>query len=621
MAKKKSEKKEGFWGNKYTQHYDEDGNKDGYSEEKEGFWGDKYTQHYDKDGEKTGYTEDKEGFWGDKYRDHRDMDGNRQGYSEKKEGFWGNKYTRHNDKDGNEIGRSEIKEDFWGNKYTEYNGKKTSYGYDQPKRSYNSTSSSAGDDFGLVGLGLGIALFLAVVYLIIIALVIALTIIVLGSPIGLFIYHFVSKSKSQWMLWLSAAIASYLMVDFGEYIFASRFLDENLNLGTEAMMIFQYSYALIAAIPIYFIVESWLAKKYPYQTVGKFLEKKYQRRGTIMAGISLVFALFLGLSNMDWSKSSGPTAVRGSVGNTYNGNSQSYTPPATSSNAAPSTPAKDRKVMASRQMTEGDLHGFSRSQLRILRNEVFAKYGYAFQTQDMKQHFGRVSWYRNLGKNNESVLLMMTAMEKDNVKMIKSYEESFKEDKKMTANINDPDGYTNIRSEKNADSKILGQVQMYETFDAYPTDQSNWWLVEYQGIRGYMHNSRVVKEGSVTNHSHNNQGTVNHSSGGSAYSTSSSGFYVINIEAHKSASVAREKANDLNLMGYPSGYLWIPDYQSLSGAEYHTVYIGPYYTQIECALAVDNVRKKFPNAYGTLVSQENRRVEIRGNGKVKETYY
>jgi hypothetical protein len=76
------------------------GDKGGRSEEKEGFFGNKYTQHYDTDGSKAGTSEGQEGFWGNKYTQHYDTDGSKAGTSEGQEDFWGNKYTQHY-KDGN----------------------------------------------------------------------------------------------------------------------------------------------------------------------------------------------------------------------------------------------------------------------------------------------------------------------------------------------------------------------------------------------------------------------------------------------------------------------------------------------------------------------------------------
>ena len=101
-----------------------------------------------------------------------------------------------------------------------------------------------------------------------------------------------------------------------------------------------------------------------------------------------------------------------------------------------------------------------------------------------------------------------------------------------------------------------------------------------------------------------------------SYSPSEEDFYIINVSAIKDAVSARKKVNELRSMGYESDYLWIPDYNSLSGAEYYSVYIGPFFSQYECEEATEAYRQRHPDAYGLLVSQDNVRVRINGIGKI-----
>jgi hypothetical protein len=62
----------------------------------------------------------------------------------------------------------------------------------------------------------------------------------------------------------------------------------------------------------------------------------------------------------------------------------------------------------------------------------------------------------------------------------------------IPAQINDPDGFTNIRAEASASSKVIGRI---EAGDIFYTDvqQGDWWLVrtKHDSI-GYMHRSRIV---------------------------------------------------------------------------------------------------------------------------------
>ncbi|WP_175549588.1 SH3 domain-containing protein [Chryseobacterium polytrichastri] len=57
--------------------------------------------------------------------------------------------------------------------------------------------------------------------------------------------------------------------------------------------------------------------------------------------------------------------------------------------------------------------------------------------------------------------------------------------------IQDPDGYTNLRKDKNASSEILQKIKSGESIDVLE-NQGDWWLVKTnEGKQGYVHKSRV----------------------------------------------------------------------------------------------------------------------------------
>ena len=97
-------------------------------------------------------------------------------------------------------------------------------------------------------------------------------------------------------------------------------------------------------------------------------------------------------------------------------------------------------------------------------------------------------------------------------------------------------------------------------------------------------------------------------------------FYIIAVSIASSDTEAMDKVNSLKSEGYNSDFLWIPDYKSLSVAEYFSVFIGPFRSESECAIAVQEYRKSNPSAYGLLVSNESsKRVSITGPNKIKIT--
>jgi len=66
----KSIERKDFFGNKYTEDIDDDGNKIGESREREDFFGNKYIEHVNNHGDKIGESREREGFFGNKYTEH-----------------------------------------------------------------------------------------------------------------------------------------------------------------------------------------------------------------------------------------------------------------------------------------------------------------------------------------------------------------------------------------------------------------------------------------------------------------------------------------------------------------------------------------------------------------------
>lgn len=109
------------------------------------------------------------------------------------------------------------------------------------------------------------------------------------------------------------------------------------------------------------------------------------------------------------------------------------------------------------------------------------------------------------------------------------------------------------------------------------------------------------------------------STGGAALKLSSlnaSPCYIVNIAAVSTEMEAEQMARSLMSEGKTAGYLWIPDFKSLSGAQMFSVFLGPYYSQYDCEVATESIKATTPSAYGLLVSQEDKRVQINGIGKV-----
>jgi serine/threonine-protein kinase len=74
---------------------------------------------------------------------------------------------------------------------------------------------------------------------------------------------------------------------------------------------------------------------------------------------------------------------------------------------------------STRLLTAGDFARRTSWELRIMRNEIFARHGYIFKTPEMRSYFAQQSWY---SPRYDDVSRLLSDVEVRNVKMIKSSE-------------------------------------------------------------------------------------------------------------------------------------------------------------------------------------------------------
>ncbi|MDE5686547.1 MAG: YARHG domain-containing protein [Paramuribaculum sp.] len=70
-------------------------------------------------------------------------------------------------------------------------------------------------------------------------------------------------------------------------------------------------------------------------------------------------------------------------------------------------------------VTDEQLEDLSSSQLRILRNAIFAIHGYRFSSRDMADYFSRFDWYIPVSSD---VTASLSTIEKKNIERIKKFE-------------------------------------------------------------------------------------------------------------------------------------------------------------------------------------------------------
>lgn len=80
------------------------------------------------------------------------------------------------------------------------------------------------------------------------------------------------------------------------------------------------------------------------------------------------------------------------------------------------------EYLREREMTYDDVEGKSAEELRLMRNYIFARRGYIFESEDLKEYFERFSWYVPLYYD---VTPRLSDIEKYNVNFIKEFETDF----------------------------------------------------------------------------------------------------------------------------------------------------------------------------------------------------
>lgn len=72
-----------------------------------------------------------------------------------------------------------------------------------------------------------------------------------------------------------------------------------------------------------------------------------------------------------------------------------------------------------RLVTDDDLKDKTLTDLRIMRNEIFARHGHTFKSEELKNHFNSQPWYKS---TIADATAQLTEMEKKNVDFIKRFE-------------------------------------------------------------------------------------------------------------------------------------------------------------------------------------------------------
>jgi serine/threonine protein kinase len=139
-----------------------------------------------------------------------------------------------------------------------------------------------------------------------------------------------------------------------------------------------------------------------------------------LGGLAILGVMFLGNSGGRQSKvnvNARPTPAP-TVANTNASNANTFATP-----VVPATDAMQRaeqKILSDTLLAEEDLETLTPTQLRILRNVVYARYGRVFQAPELQLYFQTRPWYHPRADFDER---MLTENDSANANFVKTYEE------------------------------------------------------------------------------------------------------------------------------------------------------------------------------------------------------
>ena len=112
------------------------------------------------------------------------------------------------------------------------------------------------------------------------------------------------------------------------------------------------------------------------------------------------------------------TIKKGLIDNSDNAGVLSVTYPCSTDKKPGKLPGK-YPFCSTRLISESDLMNKTKRELRIMRNEIFARYGYEFKSRELMEYFSVYSWYEPNYKNVDHLL---SEIELKNIDLISQFE-------------------------------------------------------------------------------------------------------------------------------------------------------------------------------------------------------
>ena len=75
-----------------------------------------------------------------------------------------------------------------------------------------------------------------------------------------------------------------------------------------------------------------------------------------------------------------------------------------------------------RYLTDAEVSALSLQQLNYARNEIYARRGYIFQSQELRDYFGSKYWYYGTIPASQFSAAVFNSYEQANIELLKKYE-------------------------------------------------------------------------------------------------------------------------------------------------------------------------------------------------------
>jgi len=77
---------------------------------------------------------------------------------------------------------------------------------------------------------------------------------------------------------------------------------------------------------------------------------------------------------------------------------------------------------SSQYLSDDDVNWMSPGELRLARNEIYARHGATFNSPDLQEYFNNQEWYTPIYAPGEISFGDMNAVERANIQLIQNYE-------------------------------------------------------------------------------------------------------------------------------------------------------------------------------------------------------